>query len=1295
MASGQLRTAVSQLRGLLGARGDCTLTDNQLLDNFVSSGDQASFEVLVWRHGAMVLTLCQRLLRDSHSAEDAFQATFLIFSRKAASIGKREAVASWLYKVAYRVVLRARSRTVRHGTLDSSDDLLAAAEIPDLVGHETRTLIEAEIYRLPEKYRVPVILCYLEGYTNQQAARQLNCPEGTILSRLSRARERLRVRLAGCGLSLSAAALGTILSENAASAATTDVLVSSTINAAIPYASGPVTSGQISPSVVALSEGVLQSMFLNKVKFAVVAILSLATVGPIIGLVALRALADKPAAAVDGAETRDASPTVDRTAEPIEVFRTGDELIVQLDRFDLLREAHNGLNAALKLRGGGKDKDLLIDLSDPAVKGTLVIDLSKFGNCTGMSIAVKDAAGKVLAEKSVAPIVEVLVQSMIAASPTGPLAYIEPGSAITAVPAGARLASPKIPLPDARKLRSVQIGSAKRSLSKQEITFPVISQGDAPLAGPVFLGRQTAAPQDLRKASLYVSYNKSIYAGDQLARRQKFLAEIPIQESWGKGQGDETVNLTRDVRVHLTNEVVEHWSGVPHNILGEDEGHFSSAGIDDEGRIYSLVQNRVVRFDPHTRKFECSPIYNLQKVCPGGATMKGSPGWLSGIPLLLCAHGRLFFIVYLDYDSGPNPGTDTPGRRIGGVFSIPQDWSDATAFAADTRLHVGTWETATPTLYKTPPVVGAALDERKLGVPIVTETGLLIVPAGKKAAGGPWRLDLDDQGNNTAFGEVNSLSDTVSRDGRTKFAPTQEAMINGVPKTMVTAVMGGPGRTLIKGSGTGGLDIPRASVRQLLMSDGWNASMLLPPSSKHAFRTYAGAPEGVVTVNWDIVEKLRDAPEAKGPLADSVREGPSLGPVFLVTPVPGVPDQAVAICDYGNYTLSTFDFSRIEDERVVRKTPLPARAAVPVGLGVYDSLWVEQDDEQWLYLGGYTAMSRIKYSKGGKVLDAMTSEQFHQRMAPSRVDQHARGGLKQYDRIFPVFGGRLMDSGASRSGRGGEAFGTGLELFDLKQLGSSGSTAAIPSQTAAYMSRCCGALGTLQSRMIWNAHDGSRRQEVFGSAQPKDVFVNELSAQDKALAPGNLDEKVFHYEVSEHDGLRDLFAFSLPLTELGESVGSNLALSPCQRFLVILMDNGSLYTYSIAQKQFIDGVKLKTSDGDAVETIGFRRPGENILTSPNGQLFFLVAPTGKVGASVQFNRIVVGQTGLLTIEPCLRIDGAGSDDFQDFRNCVRCFMPDLQRKDGSVDFVIGWDSKDRAQAKPFVRVIADFIPPRS
>jgi hypothetical protein len=985
------------------------------------------------------------------------------------------------------------------------------------------------------------------------------------------------------------------------------------------------------------------------------------------------------------------APTI--AAEPIEVFRTGDELIVRLDRFDLLRQANPGLSAELKLRGEGKEKVLAIDLSDAAVNGTLVIDLSKFGNCSGLSVTVKDAGGNSIVAKTASTIVESPVKSGFPAAATGPFAFIEPGTAMSAAPADA--SAPKIPLPDVKQLRAVRIDPPKRSISKQDITFPVMTEGDAPLRGGWVLSRQTAAPKDPTKASLYISYKKAIYEGAKLTRWQRFLVEVPIQESWGKGQGDETVNLGNDVQVHVTSEVKEKdWRGVQRNILGEgddDLGQTLSA-MDDEGRIYFIAEYRVVRFDPHTKKFEIAPPFELQNLCPGGAVMKGSPGWLSGNWTMVCGHGRVFIVDILDLKTGPNPGVDVPQRRIGGVFSIPQDWRDAQAFSADVRLHVGSWESAVPTLYKTGPTIGAAADERKLGKPIVTEAGLLIMPAGKGKAGGPWRLDLDEQGNNKAFGEVGSLADTVSKDGSVTFPPTQEAMLNGVSKTMLHLVGTGYGRRLVGPAGTDGLEIPRASIRQLLMSDGWNASMLHRPSSEDKFWTYAGAPEGTLTVKYEVVEKLKANPDAQGALADSLKGGPSLGPVFLVTPVPGVPEKAVGVSEYAIYPLATFDFSKLEEKRAVIKTALPTMAAVAVGVGPYDSGWVKQGDEQWLYVTGYTGMTKIKYSAGGKVLDVMKSDQFHKRLAAVPVDRHAREGLKQYDRIFPVFGGRLMDSGTGRSGRGGTPFSTGLELFDPQQLGEGATSGSVPSQTAAYMNRCCGALATLQSRLIWNAHDGSRRQEIFGTGKPNPVFVEELGAKDQALLPSNLDEKVFCYEVAENDGLRDLFGFSLPVSENGASGGSYLALSPCSRFLLVLTSDGTLYSYSIATKQFIDGVHLQTPDGVAVATIGFRRPGEHIITAPDGGQFFLTAPAGQDGTAVQFNRITVGNDGRVSIEPYLGIECASSADRQDLENCVRCFMPDLKNKDGSVDFVIGWDSKGREQAKPFVRVIKDFIP---
>jgi hypothetical protein len=978
----------------------------------------------------------------------------------------------------------------------------------------------------------------------------------------------------------------------------------------------------------------------------------------------------------------------------VEVFRTGNELVLQWDRFDLLREAHPGLKAVLKLRGEAGEKAIPMNLSDPAVKGTLVVDLSTFESCSGLELVVVDGAGKPILEKRTAPIPEAPAPSRLANLPGGAVAYIERGKAIEAA-----AADPRILLPSAKGLRMAMIDRPARSVSKPAITLPVMTSVDVPLRGAIALSRQTAAPHDPTRASLYLSYKKAIFAGGKLDRWHKFLVEVPIQSEWGKGVGDETINLGADIKVHITNEVGKpDWQGIQHSILGDDDADLgqTAAATDDAGRIYWMASNGLVRFDPATARFERAPgdfsVGSLQKLCPGGDVMKGSPGWLSNGVYFVCTRGRIYLTVTGDSLGGPT-GSDTPARRIGGVFSVSQDWSDAAAFTADIQLHVGSWEKATPTLYPTPPPLGA--DARKLGHTMVTDAGLLIQTAGGKyaEAGGPWRLDLDDRGYTKAFGEVTSLADTVSKDSRTTFSPTQETKVNGVTQSSMVHVGTIWGRKLVAMTNPGELTIPRSSIRQLLMSDGWDDSLLLPAQSKHAFRTYAGAPEGVVTVKYDVMEKLPYSPEAKGALADSLTGGPSLGPCYLVTPVPGQADQALAVCEYAVYPLANLDFSRVGDRNVVTKTPVPPGTAVTARLGPYDSLWVDQGDERWLYITGYTGMTRIKYSKAGKVSTSMISDVFNSRMSPQAVDGHPRGGLKQYDRIFPVFGGRLMDSGTGRSGRGGTAFTTGLELFDPKHLGAEGSSDPVPSQTSAYLSRCCGALGTLQSRLVWNAADGSLRQEIFGSGRPSQVYVDELEAKDKAYAPTNLEEKIFRYEVSEPAGLLDLFGFSLPRGENGESLDSFLALSPCHRFLVILLSDGSVYSYHLAENRFVDGITMKTPSGTAVAPIGFRRPGETILTTPDGQLYFLAAPPTPEGGSVQFNRLVVGRGGDLSVEPHLEVSGATPDDWQDLPNSVRCFMPDLKNRDGSVDFVVGWDSKDRTEARPFVRVIPDFVPP--
>src|SRR6516164_1775910 len=182
--------------------------DVQLVERFLTQRDESAFELLVWRHGAMVLGVCRRILGDAHEAEDAFQATFLVLARKAASAARHRSVGGWLHTVAYRVALRARARRVARSCHEWPLDeppAIALDPASEAAWREVREVIDEEVSQLPEKFRAPFVLFHLEGRSNAEVARELGCPVGTVESRLSRARQRLRARLARRGLTPTAA----------------------------------------------------------------------------------------------------------------------------------------------------------------------------------------------------------------------------------------------------------------------------------------------------------------------------------------------------------------------------------------------------------------------------------------------------------------------------------------------------------------------------------------------------------------------------------------------------------------------------------------------------------------------------------------------------------------------------------------------------------------------------------------------------------------------------------------------------------------------------------------------------------------------------------------------------------------------------------------------------------------------------------------------------------------------------------------------------------------------------------
>jgi RNA polymerase sigma factor (sigma-70 family) len=218
MASKEASPVIRYIRRMAASGAD-RVDDRQLLDRFVTHRDEAVFAALLQRYGPLVWGLCRRILRSRDDADDAFQATFLLLVRKAPSIDRGDQLGPWLYGVAYRIAVRARANAARRRCHEQRAQKRTQVDPKvELDWHDVGPILDEEVQHLPEKYRIPFILCYLQGKTNAEAARQLGCPRGTILSRLARARERLRGRLTRRGLTLSVAGLAAILAPKSVAA---------------------------------------------------------------------------------------------------------------------------------------------------------------------------------------------------------------------------------------------------------------------------------------------------------------------------------------------------------------------------------------------------------------------------------------------------------------------------------------------------------------------------------------------------------------------------------------------------------------------------------------------------------------------------------------------------------------------------------------------------------------------------------------------------------------------------------------------------------------------------------------------------------------------------------------------------------------------------------------------------------------------------------------------------------------------------------------------------------------------
>lgn len=317
MASSPLNALVGRLRRLMGPAADQP-TDRELLVRF-GQGDESAFANLVDRHGAMVLNLCRRRLGDPHSADDAFQATFILLAQKAKSVPWQESIAGWLHQTAYRVCCKARVGASRRRFHESQAGAMKTTPTATAIDADFRDLLDEELERLPDKYRLPLVLCYLEGKSNEDAAAELRWTRGTLSGRLARGRDLLGQRLTRRGLGLASAALTHALTQtHAQAAALSPALAQRAIEVSIVSSAGSL-AGSIAEPVAALVTEVSRDMFISKLKLVAVVVCGVMLIGAGSAWLAIHSLAVAAPADVvpPAAEKKDAPKiTVRKLKEP-------------------------------------------------------------------------------------------------------------------------------------------------------------------------------------------------------------------------------------------------------------------------------------------------------------------------------------------------------------------------------------------------------------------------------------------------------------------------------------------------------------------------------------------------------------------------------------------------------------------------------------------------------------------------------------------------------------------------------------------------------------------------------------------------------------------------------------------------------------------------------------------------------------------------------------------------------------------------------------------------------------------
>ena len=924
-------------------------------------------------------------------------------------------------------------------------------------------------------------------------------------------------------------------------------------------------------------------------------------------------------------------------ADSIETTQFSDAVVVYVRDLDVWRIRYPDLRAELQLLGGAKDEirhdvDLSADYQPPAI----MLQKKEAVRCSEVAVTIRSGA-KLLLEARIPLELPVRVE------PKVPLldkhTFIEFGAHM-----GER---PKIALPDLSNAPEIELGEAPRTLDLSEITARVECDLNWPLISAknnCAVSRQTDHADDPSRRSVYVPLKSQIY-DKETGRPVKvvhYLAEVPLRSEWLEGQGDATIAVPpEEMKIHASDQTWPANRPGGQNILGQGAGGLGqlsfSVQVDDDGNLYyATVPSMVVRFNVKKAVFETPPMdldayfkQSLPQRDEMPEAIRGKTAIWDSYKLICLSGRRLFFL--------PTRNGVYGSTMWSAIYSIPLDnWEDPEKFKAGLRFHVGSWPTAKHSFYDSWPVEGDA--GRKLHAPRYYENSLF-VSSYPGARGGPWRLDLDERGDTVDFGTVEEMN---ARHGK----------IREVRKSArFTTVASG-------------------------RIDWWNYGVLLTDRTKLntlLTGTTEAKPEGSLTICYDAIAAMRREPDRFAEVLGSLR-GPSLAPCYMAAHIPDLPGHVLGVGEYGYY-LADLDLSTAESGKVAKRYlrldvgASPVSLPLRLGLGPYGHTWVRRGNERSLYIGGYTGLTRLRYSVDGTPLSTFTMDQFDTRLQFDRLDGAPVGGIKRYRYLMPGLDDRIFFTGTHTAARAGTAYSGGLMTFELP---GPGTCIKLSKMSRAYHTT------ELRSRMVQRP-DGVPVQEFSLLGGRPDVGY--LNKMDESEVPANKDAKVFLYDYARGGPPRDLFGFSQVVVD-GQSAADGQAFSRDRRYL-ITYQHGCLLTFDIASRRFIDAKRLGLS------VWRFDKPKYRFLRTPDDRL--MLYASGEDKAMATFYGVLVSPEGEVSLRPVLTLKATDEQQLQATEGAVVAFVPDAVKPDGSYDLMLGpyW----RRQAT-HLWLIRDFVPSR-